>query len=171
MTLNIGNKVVYPCQGPCVINSIVEKVVADRPIRFYYLSLLDNGGQLLVPVDKAQAIGVRLLLNKSEIPHLLGGLMQMSDVTSDWKQRAKENSQLLASGLALDVAAVVKSLTTLNDRKPLSALESQTLEKARKLLVGEIAAVMNEPWSAAEERVNQALQASREARVPVTLAV
>lgn len=163
MTLNVGNKVVYPCQGPCVINSIVEKLVAERPIRFYYLSLLDNGGQLLVPVDKAQAIGVRLLLNKVEIPKLLGNLMKTTDITSDWKQRAKENSQLLASGSAFDVAAVVESLTALNDRKPLSALESQTLEKARKLLVGEIAAVMDEPRSAAEERVNQVLQARREA--------
>jgi CarD family transcriptional regulator len=167
MTLKIGNKVVYPCQGPCVIGSIVEKVVADRTISFYYLSLLDDGGQLLVPVEKAQAIGLRLLLRKSEIPQLLDGLMQTTDVTKDWKQRAKENAKLLASGSAFDVAAVVESLTALRERKPLSALEGQTLEKARKLLVGEIAAVMEESSSAATERVDQALKARREARLPV----
>lgn len=167
MRLEVGNKVIYPFQGPCVIGSIVEKIVADSPIKFYHLALLDNGGQLLVPVDKAQAIGIRLLLKKSEIPTLLGGLMKMAEVTKDWKQRAKENSKLLASGSAFDVAAVVESLTALNERKPLSALEGQTLEKARKLLVGEIAAVMEEPKSAAEERVDQALKARREAHVPV----
>lgn len=171
MTLKVGSKVVYPFQGPCVISSIIEKVVADQPVRFYYLTLLDNGGQLLVPVEKAQAIGLRPLLNKSEIPQLLGGLMQTTDVTKDWKLRAKENSKLLASGLAFDVAAVVESLTTLNDRKPLSALESQTLERARKLLIGEIAAVMEEPRSAAEERIDQILKARREARVPIAVGV
>lgn len=169
MTLKVGDKVIYPAQGPCVIGSIVEKVVADRPIRFYNLSLLDSGGQLLVPIDKAQAIGIRLLLNKAEIPQLLGGLMKTPDVTKDWKQRAKENSKLLSSGSAFDVAAVVESLSALNEIKPLSALEGQTLERARKLLVGEIAAVMEETKSAAEERVDQTLKARREAHVAVSV--
>ncbi|MBK6797363.1 MAG: hypothetical protein IPG76_11420 [Acidobacteria bacterium] len=53
--LTVGNKVFYPCQGPCLISSVVDKVVAGIPKSFYHLALLDDsGGELFVPVDMAQ---------------------------------------------------------------------------------------------------------------------
>lgn len=65
MILTVGDKVVYPCQGPCMVSAIVEKIVAGRPINFYHLAVLDvAGGELFVPVDKVQAAGIRLLLKE-----------------------------------------------------------------------------------------------------------
>ena len=32
--LELGNKVVYPYQGPCLIGSVVNKVIAGRPTSF-----------------------------------------------------------------------------------------------------------------------------------------
>ena len=49
----------------------------------------------------------------------------------------------------------------MNKTKTLSLRESWTLAKARKLLVCEIAEVMGETKSAAEEQVDQALRARR----------
>jgi RNA polymerase-interacting CarD/CdnL/TRCF family regulator len=51
----------------------------------------------------------------------------------------------------------------------LSFRESQTLEKARKLLIGEISEVMGETKSAAEEQINNALKG--EASAPGLAAV
>src|SRR5262245_64533149 len=69
--LTSGNKVVYPSQGPCLIGPVVKKVIDGRTINFYQLALLDDsGGELFVPVDKAQTIGIRPLLNRSDIPKL-----------------------------------------------------------------------------------------------------
>jgi CarD family transcriptional regulator, regulator of rRNA transcription len=160
--LTSGKKVVYPSQGPCLIGSVIKIDVDGRPVRFYQLALLDDsGGELFVPVDKAQTIGIRPLLNKSDIPKLLGMLTKPAIEARDWKQRATDNFKLLASGSAFDLAEVVKSLTRLGEKKALSFRESQTLEKARKLLVYEISEVMGETKSAAEEQIDQALNARK----------
>ena len=56
--LKLGNKVVYPYQGPCLIGSVVNKVIAGRPTSFYQLALLDgSGGELFIPVDKISGLG------------------------------------------------------------------------------------------------------------------
>lgn len=164
MVLSVGNKVVYPCQGPCLIGPVVRKVVDGRPIKFYHLALLDDrGGELFVPVDKAQAIGIRPLLDKSEIPKLLKRLKKTAGTVKGWKQRADDNFKLLTSGSAFDLAEIVESLTELSSRKALSFRESQTLEKARRLLICEISEVMGKTKSAAEAQVDKALKARKSA--------
>jgi CarD family transcriptional regulator len=160
--LTIGNKVIYPYQGPCLIGPVIKKVIDGRPISFYRLALLDDsGGELFVPVDKVQSIGIRPLLNRSDIPKLLDLLKEPSGADKDWKQRADDNFKLLTSGSAFDLAEVVKSLTKLGRKRELSFRESQTLEKARKLLIGEISEVMGETKSAAEEQIDEALRAAK----------
>jgi RNA polymerase-interacting CarD/CdnL/TRCF family regulator len=162
MTLTVGDKVIYPAQGLCVIGAIVNKIVADRPIEFYHLTFLDDrGGELFVPVDKVQAIGIRPLLKISEILELLGQLKKTAVITKDWKQRAIENSKLLASGSAFDAAKVARSLTALRATKTLSPPENQALERARNFLVREVSEVMQETRSAAEQRVDLALSAGK----------
>jgi CarD family transcriptional regulator len=160
--LTSGNKVVYPSQGPCLIGPVVNKVIDGRPISFYRLALLDDsGGELLVPVEKAQTIGIRPLLNRSDIPRVLDLLKEQSETDKDWKQRAHDNFKLLISGSAFDLAEVVKTLTKLGEKKALSFRESRTLEKARKLLIGEISEALGETKSAAENQIDEALKARK----------
>ena len=160
--LTSGNKVVYPSQGPCLIGPVVNIVIDGRPISFYRLALLDDsGGELFVPVDKAQTIGIRPLLNRSDIPKVLGLLKEPSGADNDWKQRADDNLKLIASGSAFDLAVVVKSLTKLGEKKALSFRESRTLEKAKKLLIVEISEVLGETKSAAEKQIDEALKARK----------
>src|SRR5262247_4285001 len=98
VVLTSGNKVVYPSQGPCLIGPVVMKVIDGRQISFYQLALLDDsGGELLVPVDKVQTIGIRPLLNRSDIPKLLGLLKKPARIAKDWRQRANENFKLITS--------------------------------------------------------------------------
>jgi RNA polymerase-interacting CarD/CdnL/TRCF family regulator len=160
--LTSGNKVIYPYQGPCLIGPVIKKVIDGSPISFYRLALLDDsGGELFVPVDKVQSIGIRPLLNRSDIPKLLDLLQEPSGADKDWRQRAVDNSKLFTSGSTFDLAEVVKSLTMLGRKKELSFRESQTLEKAKKLLIVEISEVMGETKSAAEEQIDEALKARK----------
>ena len=134
-------------------------VIDGRPISFYQLALLDDsGGELFVPVDKVLTRGIRPLLNRSDIPKLFGLLKKPDETHKDWKQRAIDNYKLLTSGSAFDLAEVVKSLTRLGEKKALSFHELKTLEKAKKLLIGEISEVMGETKSATEEQINKALR-------------
>lgn len=166
MTLTIGSKVVYPCQGPCLVGAVIERAVAGEPKSFYHLIVLsDSGGELFVPADKAQAIGIRPLMKRSEIPKLLGQLIKTASAAKDWKQRANDILKLFTSGSAFDLAEIVGSLTELGEKKALSLRESWTLMRARRLLVCEISEVMKETKTAAEEQVDQALKARKIAGV------
>jgi CarD family transcriptional regulator, regulator of rRNA transcription len=157
--LTSGNKVICPSQGPCLIGQVIKKVIDGRPVSFYQLALLDDsGGELFVPVDKAQTIGIRPLLKRSDVPKVLGQLKGPSGADKSWKQRANDNFKLLTSGSAFDLAEIVKSLTKLGEKKSLSFREGRTLEKARKLLIVEISEVLGETKSAAEKQINHALK-------------
>lgn len=157
--MTVGNKVIYPSQGPCVIGPVVKKSVDGRLVSFYQLAPLEGGGgEVFVPVDKARAIGIRQLLNRSEIPKLLGHLKKAARTAKNWKQRAMDNVKLFASGSAFDLAEIVESLTELSGTKALTPRDRQTLDRARKLLICEISAVMGETKSAVEEQVDEALK-------------
>ncbi len=91
MILTVGSKVVYSCQGPCLVGAAVERLVAGEPRSFYHLIVLDDsGGELFVPVDKVRAISIRPLSKRSDIPKLQGHLMETTKVAKDWKQRAND---------------------------------------------------------------------------------
>ena len=152
----------YPSQGPCLIGPIVGMDVSGSLVNFYRLALLDgSGGALFVPVDKIQSIGLRPLLEKSEIPKLLDQLMNSGLTVKDWKLRMQNNMRLLISSSPFDLAAVVESLTHLNESKSLSYRENRILEKAKKLLVGEVSEVLGDTRIAAEEQINRALGVRR----------
>ncbi|MEP7273596.1 MAG: CarD family transcriptional regulator [Acidobacteriota bacterium] len=167
MRLTVGSKMSYPSQGPCLLGAVVKKVVAGTLLNFYQLELLDeSGGELFVPVDKAQTSGLRLLIKRTEIPKLLERLTQSVGTVKDWKQRANDNVKRLMSGSAFDLAEVIDSLTGLSETKELSLREQWILSKARRLLVSEIAEVLKSTRTAAEEQVDQALSARETAKLP-----
>src|ERR1044072_4349213 len=160
MTLIVGNKVNYPSQGPCLIGAVVKRVINDRPMIFYQLLVLNNGGgNLFIPVDNVQTIGIRALLKKSEIPKLLDRLKQPTQLADTSRQRALDNQKLLASGSAFALAEVIEALTELREKKALSIGEHKVLEKAKRLLVCEISEVMGETEEEAEQQIEQALNA------------
>jgi len=167
LILNVGKRVVYPCQGPCLIGSIEKKIVNDRPMMFYQLVVLDDGGgKLFVPVEKARAVGIRPLIKKIEISKLLDQLKKPSQSAEDYRQRARDNVKLFASGSAFDLAEIVESLTELSETKSLSLGERKTLERAKRLLVCEISEVLRGTKEEAEQQIDKALKARKENHKP-----
>ena len=164
--LTIGNKVFYPYQGLCMIGPVVQKVMEGKAVRFYHLSVLDEGGDLFVPVDKVTAVGIRPLLKESEIPKLLNQLKVKPRLHSaiHHTQQTLVYGQLLASGSAFDLAEVVWSLTGLSETKSLPYSQSRTLDRARRLLIDEISEVTGKPKVKVEAQIDQALQARKKKR-------
>jgi len=165
MRLTVGNKIIYPGQGPCLITPAVERIVDGQPVKLYRLALLDDrGGELFVPVHRTETIGIRPLLERSDIPKLLSHLKKASGTAKNWKQRETDNCRLFISGSAFDLAEIVDSLTVLSETRALLPRDSQMLERATKLLVNEISEVMGETKTAAEKRVHRALKRNKPRR-------
>ena len=66
----IGDKAVYPSQGVAEIIGIEKKEVFGRIQRFYVLQGLDSGLRILVPVDKADQVGLRGCRELRQSPRL-----------------------------------------------------------------------------------------------------
>jgi RNA polymerase-interacting CarD/CdnL/TRCF family regulator len=165
MNFGIGDTVVYPSQGPCLIGGVENKVVGGQPTSFYRLTLLDDSGDaVFVPVDKVRALRIRHLLAKSEVPKLLSHLENSMTLAKNWKQRAIDNAKLLSSGSAFDLAEIVESLTELNKTKALTPRDRQTLDKAKRFLICEISEAMGEAKSTVEEYVDKALGLERQSK-------
>lgn len=165
MTLTVGNKVVYPGRGPCLIGGVVTKVVCGKSTSFYRLALLDDSrAEFFVPVDNFRDLHMRALLDRSEIPKLLGHLKTPAEATKvlgpakNWRQREADNLKLLSSGSIFELAHMVESLTQLSSTKALARHERESLYRARKLLICEISEVMGESKTAAEAQIDSVLE-------------
>ena len=125
MALTVGDKVVYPGRGPCLIGAVVQKTICGRLASFYQLDLLDDSrAELFVPVGKSPDINMRALLTRSEIPTLLDHLKSRVPATTNprtaknWRQRELDNLKLFNTGSVFELADMVESLTQLSSAKP-----------------------------------------------------
>ena len=101
---------------------------------------------------------MRRVVRNGEIQRVLDALsVSENGGNGDWKDRFKENSERMRTGSLLEVASVLKSLIALHQAKPLSFREKKMLERARYLLVSELAMARNCDESQVEEILTTAL--------------
>jgi len=155
----VGEKVIYPGRGICEIERISTQEVDGRDVEFYHLTFLRDEATVMVPVEKADTIGIRRLLDKAEVPKVYAFLRQnIHTPSSDYKVRYQQNVDRLASGTIFDIADVVKTLVYLSRIKKLSERETNMLERAYTLLVNEIAQVSGADKDEVQSKVDRALE-------------
>jgi CarD family transcriptional regulator len=155
----VGEKVVYPNQGISVVEAISDRPVpAGEPDRVYELRVLSNDSRVFVAHKRVADVGLRAVVKSSEVRRIFDLLGNgRIEPQGNWKGRFKENSDKMRTGSLLEVAEVLKGLTFLSKKKSLSFREKFMLERARFLIVSEIAEVEGKPSTAIQERVDRAL--------------
>lgn len=154
----VGQKVVYPNHGIGTIEQIEQKQIGATSLPFYTLRLAATNSVVLVPVANASEVGLRSPISSGECELLLKSLADdFATPTHDWKDRFKDFSEKMRTGDIFEAADVLKNLTFLSHSKPLSFREQRMLERARYLVVSELAAVCRQPECNIEPRVEQAL--------------
>ena len=159
MTLfQIGEKIVYPNHGIGTVENISTRSFGAQAERFYLLRLTYTSMTVMVPFSHVTEIGLRKVTRNGEVARVLSYLAEGSSKRKcDWKDRFKENSERMRTGSLLEVAGVLKSLIALHAAKPLSFREKKMLERARYLLVSELAMARNCEESKVEEILTTAL--------------
>ena len=144
MDYRIGDKVVYPNHGVGVIEQISYGVLNGRTEKYYMLRIFSSGLKVMVPQNNASAVGLRPVIRSLEAGKVMS-FIETGKFAShhDWKHRFKENSERMRTGALIEVAAVLKSLVALSRSKPLSFREKKMLERAKYLLVSELATARN----------------------------
>jgi CarD family transcriptional regulator len=154
----IGDKVVYPNHGVGIIEQISSRTIGASVERFYLLNIKSSSLKVMVPFQNVGSVGLRRVIRNGEVQKILDFLTSAKcDSHADWKYRFKENSEKMRTGSLLEVAAVLKSLLMLHQSKPLSFREKKMLERARYLLVSELALAKNLEEIEAEELLVKAL--------------
>jgi CarD family transcriptional regulator len=144
LNFHIGDKVVYPNHGVGVIEQISSRTIGGAVERFYLLHIKASSLKVMVPCNNVGSVGLRRVVRNGEVQKVID-LLSVSETGSngDWKDRFKENSDRMRTGSLLEVAGVLKSLIALHAAKPLSFREKKMLERARYLLVSELAMARN----------------------------
>ena len=157
-SFQIGDKVVYPNHGVGVIEQISSRTIGANIEKFYLLKIKSSNLKVMVPFHNIDSVGLRKVVRNGEIQKILDFLTDgKCENNSDWKYRFKENSDRMRTGSLLEVAGVLKSLLILNQTKPLSFREKKMLERARYLLVSELAMAKNSEESDIEDILSKAL--------------
>ncbi|HXX00523.1 MAG TPA: CarD family transcriptional regulator [Candidatus Acidoferrales bacterium] len=158
LNFHVGDKVVYPNHGVGVIEQIGSRTLGANVERFYLLHIKASSLKVMVPCHNAASVGLRRVVRNGDVQKVLD-LLSVSDNGSngDWKDRFKENSDRMRTGSLLEVAGVLKSLIALHQAKPLSFREKKMLERARYLLVSELAMARNCEEAKVEELLTATL--------------
>ena len=161
MSFKVGEKLVYPNHGVTVVEQIGESPIMGAGDTYYHLRLLANNSRLMVPIMNTDRVGLRRLYQQKEIKGLLS-LLEQTLVKShtDWKGRYRENLEKMKSGRLEDVADVLKNLNEVQKRKSLSFREKKMYDRAKYLLVSEVAIVKGIPEAEAEKLIQKSLERS-----------
>lgn len=159
MEFEVGDKVIYPNHGVGVVKRIETKTILGTTCGFYSLRMTSSETTVLVPVDNVESVGLRGAISGHEVKKLFT-LLGNGKIENhqNWKGRFKDNSDKMRTGSIYDVIDVLKSLNFLSQSKNLSFREKRMLDRARFLVVSEVAEVTSQSSAAIEEKVNKALE-------------
>jgi CarD family transcriptional regulator len=158
MDFKVGDKVIYPNQGVGIIQEVCKRSIAGRIQEFYFLRISSNNSTVMIPVGNVGQVGLRRLCSQQQLDQLFEILSHdFSEPDPDWKNRYKDNVEKMRTGSIFEVAEVLKNLYFLSFQKSLSFREKKMFDRARQLVISEIATVKGEPAEAVEITVDTLL--------------
>ena len=158
MEFKIGDKVVYPNHGLGIIEQIEKRSLGARVEEYLTLRIVSNDSTVMVPCSNTTNVGLRRVVGKKEVEEVYDVLKDTKiTLYDDWKGRFQENSDKMRTGSITEVARVFKSLSHLALQKNLSYRERRMLDKAKYLIVSEIAEVERMTAEQVEAKVDRAV--------------
>lgn len=157
---NIGDKIVYPMHGAGTIDSIEEKDILGEK-QSYYILRMPGEVKVMVPIAKAEEVGVRSIIDKSSADKVFNVLEQdETEMNKNWNKRYRDNMDKLKSGDIYEIADVVRNLSFKQKEKGLSTGEKKMLNNAKQILVSELVLAESSNTDEMEEIVNNKINNS-----------
>lgn len=158
-TFKVNQEVVYPLQGVGHIQAIEEREFKENQIPYYVIYLEVSDMTVMVPVDKAEELGIRAIVPSSEAKKALVLITEEQEpMPADWKMRYQLNLDLLKKGSVMDIARVVRTLYHRSKVKELPILERKLFDSALKLMVDEVSFSLRKTKAEVEELIFSKLE-------------
>lgn len=156
-TFQIGDRAVYPSQGVAEVVGIESKEISGNQEVFYVLKILDTQKKILVPLSKAESVGLRQVIDSAEVTAVIGILRERNvpTDTQTWNRRYRRYLEKIKTGSVFDVAEVLRDLNLRKFDKTLSFGERKMLDTARSLLVQELSVATARSQSEVEHELER----------------
>ena len=141
MQFKMGDKAVHPKHGVGEITAVEEREIGGTRAVFYTMRILDNGMKVMVPSAAAAQGGLRAIMSAKEAEAVLD-TMRAREVAVDvqpWSRRFRAYTEMVQSGQPHEVAKVLRDMHRLKFDKDLSFGERHLLDRAKSLLMKELA--------------------------------
>ena len=160
----VGQQLVYPLQGVGQVTTIEERPFRAVTLLYYVVYLAVSDMTIMVPVEKADELGIRAIVPRTEANGALRLIGEdYEPIPTDWKLRYQMNLDLLKAGAVSDIATVVRALYHRSRIKELPILERKLYDNARSLLVDELSFSLGKDKGTIEEMINSRLQTGAKA--------
>jgi CarD family transcriptional regulator len=157
----VGDHVVYPKHGVGRVMEVQISEIAGAKLELYVLRFEKERMTLRVPVNKAEAVGMRKLSSQATLAEALVTLKGKPRVKRTmWSRRAQEYEAKINSGDLVSIAEVVRDLHRAEDQPEQSYSERQIYEAAVSRLARELAAMENIDEPAAQAKIESVLKAA-----------
>jgi CarD family transcriptional regulator len=153
----VGDNAVYAGHGVGSIISVETTEMYGEKQTFYRMEVQETGMKILVPVDNAEAKGLRPLIAEDEIDRVLD-ICREKDVKVDqqtWNRRHREYMEKIKTGSLYEIAEVFRDLYVLKGGKELSFGEKKMLDLARGHLIRELKLATTEDQLKSRDEVAQ----------------
>ncbi len=137
---NKGQVVIHPQHGPATVEKVTSRVIQGEQRRYLSLHVHADGMSVAVPVDAAEEIGVRAVMDAERVREVFAELAGKGEPFDKvWSRRFKYNTERLRSGDLLKLAGLVRDVTRRDDEVAVSYGEANMLREAMGLLTAELA--------------------------------
>lgn len=141
--------------GAGIIEGIEEKEILGDFKTFYVLKLPTKSMKVMLPVENAQSLGVRNIVQSDDVSKVMDLLGQQKGAMPDnWNRRYRSNLEKVKTGDIFEVAQVVRNLEILDREKGLSTGERKMLNNTKQILVSELILANNMKEDEAVSLVN-----------------
>ena len=165
---NIGDNIVYPMHGAGTIDSIEEKEILGEKHQYYVIKM-PGEVMVMVPTAKAEAMGVRNVIDMQGANNVLNILEKdETEMSNNWNKRYRDNLEKMKTGDIYEVADVVRNLSFKQKEKGgLSTGEKKMLVNAKQILVSELVLAADASKEEIEKLIDNKIDMSyKEYRVP-----
>ena len=153
-----GDHVVYPAHGVGFIEGVETQSISGLEVTLYTINFEKDRMRLKIPVQKAEASGLRKLSTSDRLKEAMTTLEGKARVKRTmWSRRAQEYEQKINSGDPVSIAEVLRDLKRSNDDHEQSYSERQIYQSALERLAREMAAVESIDEAAATEQLEEVL--------------
>jgi CarD family transcriptional regulator len=152
---SVGDNAVYPGHGVGKVIAIETKEIFGNKAVFYSVQLLDTGLKVLVPKANVEAVGLRPIISKDQASEVIE-ILKKEDVKIDsqtWNRRYRDYVEKIKTGSVYEIAEVLRDLFLLKVDKELSFSERRMLDRARSLLLKELALATSQAELESQDKV------------------